>query len=500
MWAGGQCSCPGERESREKKPITEKATAQPAIIPEDAPIVVKTINPPIPPEPKTPTPAEPAPTPAKPVEEKTKGSKKGAPRRGKKVLLRILIIIVALAAVAAIVVFLGIPGVKYLGAKKLLSEGEYARAYAAFRELDSFANSTEMLSETKYLEAKEYRDSGNFEEANNIFETLGGYKDSKSLVHYHDFLFIKHVTPTCTTTGEKVFRCEGCGGERTETLKVTAHQYKSRVVKQATCTAPGEIRYSCTGCDDQYTKELPAKDHSYKLSSSEEATCTKEGKKTYKCSNCGKTFTETINKKAHSYANATCTVAKKCKTCGKTEGSPLGHTDTAVCTRCGVTLSTPASDIFNYLCYILVEHSNETFLGNPSYLYSYGEGGSWRMYYDSDVGEVVLCDQYIHSSGNTYYGFLRVSKSLAPYRFTYSTYSSIYAEDPSAWGVCYIDPKQFSPDVPLSFTTYEGSNQYKDEDIASSTLALILAVLNDILTIDFSDGYSAADLGFSFLK
>ena len=320
--------CPfcGEKIENEPEPALKKCPQCGLVLPEDSrfcPFCGHTVG-------------TTAPAPAKPVEEKQQVSKK--PRRGKKILLRIFIILVAIAAFAALVVFLGIPGVRYLGARKLLSEGEYARAYSAFSELGSFANSTKMLSETRYRQAKEYRETGNFSQANALFKTLGDYKDSKSLIHYHDYKLTESSPATCTAEGKVLYHCEGCGGERTETIKATGHHYESRVVKEATCTEPGERLHYCTGCDDQYTKEIPIEDHPYKLTSSKEATCTKEGKKTYTCSGCGKTYNETINKKAHSYANATCTVAKKCKTCGKTEGSPLGHTNTAICTRCGTTL------------------------------------------------------------------------------------------------------------------------------------------------------------------
>jgi hypothetical protein len=45
---------------------------------------------------------------------------------------------------------------------------------------------------------------------------------------------------------------------------------------------------------------------------------------------------EVIAKKSHDYSPATCTAPRTCSTCGKTEGSALGHTDNEVaCSRCG---------------------------------------------------------------------------------------------------------------------------------------------------------------------
>lgn len=315
--------------------------------------------------------------PAKTELKRPKASKTVSHPKAKKIWTRILIIAAAILVAAALTVFLIIPGAKYFNAKRLLSSGEYSRAYSEFTKLGSFWNSAEMLSETNYLYAKAYRDSGDFEKANVIFKSLGDYKDSKQLIHYHAYQFSKTVEPSCTEAGCKVFTCGGCGDEHIETLASKGHNYEAKVTKAATCTTPGEKLYYCTACDAQYTEPikiiahnyeaknstastctkagettfvcsecdnsyveaLPIKDHEYKLTTSQKATCTKEGTEKYACS-CGLSYTKTISKLAHSYSAATCTTAKTCKTCGTTDGSPLGHTNTAVCTRCEKTLFT----------------------------------------------------------------------------------------------------------------------------------------------------------------
>lgn len=76
--------------------------------------------------------------------------------------------------------------------------------------------------------------------------------------------------------------------------------------------------------------------HDYKLVDSKDATCDTSGYRAYKC-DCGYEKKDTISALGHNYSAATCTAAKKCSRCGKTEGSALGHTTGGTtCSRCGV--------------------------------------------------------------------------------------------------------------------------------------------------------------------
>lgn len=54
-------------------------------------------------------------------------------------------------------------------------------------------------------------------------------------------------------------------------------------------------------------------------------SCTEEGYTTYTCE-CGDSYkSDSVTALGHSFADATCTTAKTCTTCGKTEGSVAGH-------------------------------------------------------------------------------------------------------------------------------------------------------------------------------
>lgn len=179
----------------------------------------------------------------------------------------------------------------------------------------------------------------------------------------------------------------------------------------------------------------------------------------------------------------------------------LGSDDTVLaCETLYVTVvnapTDTSADIYDYLCYILVNHYNSGSEDDPTYYYSY-DNGIWMMFYDFDEESVVLANQYTYTTGEIYEGYLWISEDLAPYYFAYTTSANADAEEFSSLGTCYIDPGTYDPDIPLTFSYYEGADQAYDEDIAVSLLELTLLVLDQVLTVDFSDGYSAADLGFT---
>lgn len=71
---------------------------------------------------------------------------------------------------------------------------------------------------------------------------------------------------------------------------------------------------------------------------SKDPTCEAAGYKDFKCEGCGATKHSDYDAKGHNYSDATCSAPKKCKNCGKTSGSALGHTSGGTkCSRCGTT-------------------------------------------------------------------------------------------------------------------------------------------------------------------
>ena len=94
--------------------------------------------------------------------------------------------------------------------------------------------------------------------------------------------------------------------------------------KDATCIEPKH----CVICGEKEGNQLG---HDFKFISCEEG---------YECARCETTY----KKGQHTWKEATCTEAKTCEVCGKTEGNPLGHTWEEVtcskpktCSVCGET-------------------------------------------------------------------------------------------------------------------------------------------------------------------
>ena len=274
----------------------------------------------------------PAPKPTQKAEEKQ-------PKEKKRKRTGWIAVAVALVALIPLVIFAGVPGMRYMQAKNLLADGEYDDAYDAFYNLGSFANAEKLLSETRYQQAVALRNEKDFDKANEIFEGLGNYKDSRELIHYHKYTETVEVKATCATIGKKRMTCS-CGHTYTKKIDQLAHHTVQTVTTPSTCTTRGKKEVYCTRCDYKTVTLLLLGSHSYETKVTKAATCTAPGTKKFTCSGCGDSYTEEIAKTAHTYSAATCTEAKTCKACGKTDGSALGHTDTAVCTRCGKALGT----------------------------------------------------------------------------------------------------------------------------------------------------------------
>jgi rubredoxin len=230
-----------------------------------------------------------------------------------------------------------------------------------------------MLLECRYVQAIKYRDSGDYELANIIFESLGDYRDSKILIHKHDYKVSDTVAATCTVEGSETYKCTTCDDGYMKTVGKVNHSYSLFSSKDATCTTAGSNSFKCSGCEHIYSVISEQLTHNYKAISTQVPTCQKEGYTTYKCSlcndeytetqgktshdtflastndstctalgsenyeckNCTYTYAEEIAKKSHNYTDATCTAPKTCDMCGKTEGQELGHSNDLICTRCG---------------------------------------------------------------------------------------------------------------------------------------------------------------------
>lgn len=164
-----------------------------------------------------------------------------------------------------------------------------------------FAAINWIAPEIKYKQAVSLANEGKYDESNKIFNEIIDYKNSKQLIHTHNYNeIIEEVKPLCEKDGYVIKKCE-CGETNKEIIKMTGHNYSQTIKK-------------------------------------EDATCEEDGLIVKKCA-CGKTKEEVIHKLGHSYTSPTCTESGKCSRCGKAGQSALGHmTNYAVCPACGEVL------------------------------------------------------------------------------------------------------------------------------------------------------------------
>lgn len=75
--------------------------------------------------------------------------------------------------------------------------------------------------------------------------------------------------------------------------------------------------------------------HQYQTAGQASATCELAGYQALVCIKCGYSQQQVFPPYGHDYAAADCVTAQRCKTCGKTEGTALGHSyKDGSCTRC----------------------------------------------------------------------------------------------------------------------------------------------------------------------
>ena len=158
---------------------------------------------------------------------------------------------------------------------------------------------------------------------------------------HHSYNETINKAATCTADGLKTLTCKDtvyCGHSYTEVIPATGHN-----MADATCTAPA----TCTTCGHT---EGEALGHTEVVDAAVAPTCTATGlTEGSHCGRCNVVFVaqETVAALGHTAgAEATCTTAQTCVTCGTELVAALGHTPGAeatcteaqVCTVCGEEL------------------------------------------------------------------------------------------------------------------------------------------------------------------
>lgn len=99
-------------------------------------------------------------------------------KRVKKTLAIVLPSIAGIGIFGFLLIALIIPSVKYSKAKNLLEEKEYVLAENAFKDLDDFKDSADMVKESIYLNAEALFEIEKYDEARPIYKSLNDFKDS----------------------------------------------------------------------------------------------------------------------------------------------------------------------------------------------------------------------------------------------------------------------------------------------------------------------------------
>ena len=116
----------------------------------------------------------------------------------------------------------------------------------------------------------------------------------------------------------------------------TASQPETEVSTTETTTASQATTAATLPTVPEPTQGATLCGHDYQQSFFQAPNCEQTGYQNYCCRKCGDIQQQISLPLGHSYADATCTVAKCCSRCGKTEGAALGHHyENGLCNRCG---------------------------------------------------------------------------------------------------------------------------------------------------------------------
>ena len=128
--------------------------------------------------------------------------------------------------------------------------------------------------------------------------------DTVGLNAIHSYALHDSKESSCTEAGYKLYRCQNCSKEKTETLPLKEHEKNIIESKDADCTHDGYIKFECSMCGQTLTEDLPALGHSWGTPEViSESTCHDEGSQKVTCTVCGEEETQTIEKLAHAWKN-----------------------------------------------------------------------------------------------------------------------------------------------------------------------------------------------------
>ncbi len=156
-----------------------------------------------------------------------------------------------------------------------------------------------------------------------------------------DWELISEDPDICTGSGTRLWQCNYCYRQYTETVSAQGHKWSSwgsdPTVQPPTCTSPGQESRHCSRCGEREVRNVPALGHSWGSWMSggdprgiyhEPPTCTEQGSEFHVCSRCGEMEDRTASALGHAWNSGTVTKKPTCTATGAR---------TRECTRCGKT-------------------------------------------------------------------------------------------------------------------------------------------------------------------
>lgn len=228
----------------------------------------------------------------------------------------------------------------YNKAKSLMQKGSFSEAQDIFEELGGYNDSRTMVKQCEYEIALEFLEEGRLDSGYRKLEKLGKFNDAETYKKQHIY-------------GRATGLLEEEKFDEAKNLFLEINDYSDSADMVKECSYRKAKKYFDNKefsksnpifkelGDYKDSEKLVHERHTYTLVESREATCTEKGYKKYACA-CGHSDGDEIDAVDHKYRDATCTEPQTCKFCGAKKGSPLGHCMVNVtCIRCGKKFAEP---------------------------------------------------------------------------------------------------------------------------------------------------------------
>lgn len=225
----------------------------------------------------------------------------------------------------------------YNKAKSLMQKGSFSEAQDIFEELGGYNDSRTMVKQCEYEIALEFLEEGRLDSGYRKLEKLGKFNDAETYKKQHIYgRATALLEESKFAEAKELFSEISDYSDSTDMIKECRYREAMVYFEAKDFTKSNPIFRELDGYKD--SAKLVHEKHTYTLIEAREATCTSAGYKKYACI-CGYTDQYETGAIAHTYSQATCTEPQTCKYCGVKKGSPLGHrTGYVHCTRCGKQL------------------------------------------------------------------------------------------------------------------------------------------------------------------